>query len=145
MVAIIGIVASLAIPSLLGRSTCGERRFGAIFFAALFKVANSHTRRRRAWAITAPWLSYAADVLTDNVLGSGQKSGYNFAATPSAPGVRPAVFYATATPIITSGVPQTGTRRFGIAEDGVLRGDNFSLLVFYANEAAVKAAPGINN
>lgn len=143
VVAIIGIVASIAIPSLL----------------AARRAANEGSAQSSLRTIQSCQLTYQAttgkgdygslaqlrnDVLTDNVLGSGQKSGYTFAATPSAPGVRPALFYATATPIITSGVPQTGTRRFGIAEDGVLRGDNFSLLV-YANQAAVIAAPGINN
>ena len=143
VVAIIGIVASIAIPSLL----------------AARRAANEGSAQSSLRTIQSCELTYQAttgkgdygtlaqlrnDVLTDNVLGSGQKSGYNFAATPSAPGVRPATFYATATPIITSGFPQTGTRRFGIVEDAVLRGDKISLLV-YANEAAVRAAPGINN
>ena len=84
-----------------------------------------------------------AQTLTDAVLASGTKSGYGFVVSPSAPGVRPALYYATAAPTITSGVGQTGTRRFGITEDGVIRGDNTSLTP-YANEAAVRAAPPIN-
>jgi len=81
--------------------------------------------------------------LTDQVLGAGQKSGYNFAATPSAPGDRPALFYATAAPVIISGIGQTGTRRFGMSEDGVLHGDSMALTP-YADEAAVKAAPALH-
>jgi len=143
VVAIIGIIASIAIPSLL----------------ASRRAANEGSAQSSLRTIQSCELTYQAttgrgdygtlaqlrnEVLTDNVLGSGQKSGYNFAATPTLAGVRPALFYATATPIVTSGIPQTGTRRFGIAEDGVLRGDALSLVV-YANEAAVKAAPSINN
>jgi len=54
------------------------------------------------------------------------------------------LFYATAVPVVTSGVGKTGTRRFGISEDGVLHGDG-SALTPYANEAALKAAPGMGN
>lgn len=143
VVAIIGIVASIAIPSLL----------------ASRRAANEGSAQSSLRTIQSCELTYQAttglgdyatlaqlrdEVLTDMVLGSGQKSGYNFAATPSAPGVRPALFHATATPVITSGIPQTGTRRFGITEDGVMRGDSISLTV-YANRAAVLAAPAINN
>ena len=79
------------------------------------------------------------------MLGSGSKSGYNFAATPSAPGVRPAVFYATAAPMIPAGIGQTGTRRFGITEDGVIHGDTGGGLAAYANAEAIRSAPAIEN
>ena len=141
VVAIIGIIASIAIPNLLA-----SRR------AANEGSAQSSLRTIHSCELTYQATEGRGDYgdlpalrvhsLTDQVLGSGSKSGYNFAATPSAAGVRPALFYATATPTITSGIPQTGTRRFGITEDGVLHGDGISLTV-YANGAAVKAAPSV--
>ena len=73
---------------------------------------------------------------------SSLRIGATLAATPSAAGVRPAVFYATAVPTITSGVGQTGTRRFGITEDGVMHGDSTALTP-YADGTAVKAAPAM--
>jgi hypothetical protein len=63
-----------------------------------------------------------SQTLVDSVLGSGAKSGYNFTVDSSLVGP-PAQFFAYALPQTTSGVGQTGTRRFAIAEDGVLRGD----------------------
>jgi len=144
VVAIIGIVASIAIPSLLA-----SRR------AANEASAQSSLRTIQSCELTyqastgrgdyGTLAQIRADVLTDAVLGSGSKSGYNFAATPSAAGVRPALFYATAVPIITTGIGQTGTRRFGITEDGVIHGDSGGGLAVYADAAAVRAAPATGN
>ena len=142
VVAIIGIIASIAIPSLLA-----SRR------AANEGSAQSSLRTIQSCELTyqattglgdyATLAQLRVDLLTDVVLGSGQKSGYNFAATPTAPGVRPALFYATAAPIVTTGIPQTGTRRFGISEDGIMHGD--TALTTYVDEAAVKSAPALGN
>jgi len=143
VVTIIGIIASIAIPNLL----------------ASRRAANEGSAQSSLRTIQSCELTYQAttghgdygtlpnlsgDALTDLVLGSGSKSGYNFVATPSAAGVRPALFYATAVPIVTAGVGRTGTRRFGIAEDGVLHGDSAALTP-YADEAAVRAAPYVGN
>jgi type IV pilus assembly protein PilA len=143
VIAIIGIVAALAVPGLL----------------ASRRAANEASAQSSQRVIHSCELTYQATTgqgdfatlatlntlgLTDPVLGSGNKSGYNFVATPTAVGVRPALFYATAVPIIDSGASQTGTRRFGIAEDGVMHGDSIALTP-YANEDAVKAAPALGN
>ena len=143
VVAIIGIIASIAIPNLLA-----SRR------AANEGSAQSSLRTVQSCELTyqattghGDYGTFAAlrgQFLTDPVLGTGTKSGYMFEATPSAPGLRPALFYATATPTVTSGVGKSGTRRFGISEDGVLHGDSLSLTV-YADEAAVKSAPPMGN
>jgi type IV pilus assembly protein PilA len=143
VVTIIGIVASIAIPNLL----------------ASRRAANEGSAQSSLRTIQTCELTYQAttgrgeygniadlrgEFLTDAVLGTGTKSGYNFVAYPTAAGVRPALFYATAVPTITSGVGQTGSRRFGIAEDGAMHGDSTALTP-YADEAAVKAAPAVGN
>ncbi len=143
VVTIIGILAAIAIPNLL----------------ASRRAANEGSAQSSMRTIHSCELTYQASTglgsfgdlealrekfLTDQVLGSGFKSGYAFVATPTASGVRPALFYATAVPTITSGVGKTGTRRFGLAEDGVMHGDNISL-VAYPDGNAVKAASAIGN
>lgn len=85
----------------------------------------------------------AVYTLTDQILGSGTKSGYRYVITPTASGVRPALFYATAVPVTPSGPAQSGTRRFGMTEDGVLHGDN-TLLTPYIDHADVRSAPPLN-
>ena len=143
VVAIIGIVASIAIPNLLASRRAANEGSAQSSLRTIqsCELTFQATTGRGDYATLA---QLRGDFLTDMVLGSGAKSGYNFAATPTAPGIRPAMFYATAAPQVTTGVGQTGTRRFGIAEDGVLRGDSVALTP-YANNAAVKAAPAIGN
>lgn len=143
VVAIIGIVASIAIPNLLASRRAANEG------SAQSSLRTIHSCELTFQATTGrgdygDLASLRGDFLTDMVLGAGSKSGYNFAATPSAAGVRPALFYATAAPTITSGVGQSGTRRFGISEDGVMHGDSVALTP-YANNAAVKAAPPVGN
>ncbi|PYS65684.1 MAG: hypothetical protein DMF74_03380 [Acidobacteria bacterium] len=58
--------------------------------------------------------------LVDSVLGSGLKSGYNFAVTIAA-GTSTTSFVGGAAPVTSSGVTATGTREFCIDETGVLR------------------------
>jgi hypothetical protein len=83
--------------------------------------------------------------LIDSVLGSGTKSGYSFTgdATVASAGA-PATFYASALPVTTSGVTQTGTRRFGIATEGVLYYDT-TLSGQFGSVSAVQAATALNN
>jgi prepilin-type N-terminal cleavage/methylation domain-containing protein len=143
VVAIIGIVASIAVPNLL----------------ASRRAANEASAQSSLRTIQSCELTYQAttgrgdygtlpqirgEFLTDATLGSGTKSGYNFEITPTAAGARPALFYATAVPTVTAGIGKTGTRRFGISEDAVLRGDSIALTP-YADEAAVQSAPVMGN
>jgi len=144
VVAIIGIVASIAIPSLLASRRAANEASAQSSLRTIqsCELTYQATTGRGDYGTLA---QIRADVLTDAVLGSGSKSGYNFAATPSAAGVRPALFYATAVPIITTGIGQTGTRRFGITEDGVIHGDSGGGLAVYADAAAIRAAPATGN
>ena len=144
VVAIIGIVASIAIPSLLASRRAANEGSAQSSLRTIqsCELTYQATTGRGDYGTLA---QLRADVLADAVLGGGSKSGYNFAATPSAAGVRPALFYATAVPIVPNGIGQTGTRRFGITEDGVIHGDSGGGLAAYANAAAIRAAPSIGN
>ncbi len=135
VVAIIGILTAIAIPGLLtSRRAANE----ASAQASLRTIHNCQFTYRA----TNGNLDYGTlddlkiQSLIDSVLASGTKSGYYFAANPTT-GVLPAKFHITAVPTATSGVGQTGTRRFGVTEDGVLRGD--STLAVPADYAAVEA------
>jgi len=141
VVTIIGIIASIAIPNLLAsRRAANEasaqqsmRTIGTCESAYKFTYGNgSYT--------DLPTLG--AKVMTDGVLSTGTKSGYTFEATPVAG--PPDQFWAYAYPVTTSGFSQTGTRRFAISEDGVLRGDT-DLTAPPASLAAVRAMPPMGN
>jgi type IV pilus assembly protein PilA len=134
VVAIIGILAAIAIPNLLASKRAANE---ASAQASLRTIHNCQF----TYKSTNGDLEYGTlddlkvQYLTDEILASGTKSGYSFAASPTT-GVLPAQFYLTAFPLSTSGVGKSGTRRFGMTEDGVLRGDQ--TLVLPANHLVVE-------
>jgi type IV pilus assembly protein PilA len=144
VVTIIGIIASIAIPNLLA-----SRR------AANEASALSSTRTISSCEITyqATYGGVYADLptlgsktLTDAVLAAAvdaahAKGGYYFVATPENGAV--SQFWAYALPATTSGIGATGTRRFAVTEDGVLRAD--STLSAPADESAVQNIPPLRN
>src|ERR1044071_3251763 len=120
VVAIIGIIAAIAIPNLLSSKRAANEG------SAQSSIRTIHSSEA-TYKSTAGNGDYGTlddlknDNLLDSVLGGGQKSGYDFVATPTNTG-NPTIFYATAAPSNTSAVTRTGNRSFCIAEDGVLRG-----------------------
>ena len=143
VVAIIGIIAAIAIPNLLASRRAANEG------SALSSLRTIHSceityQSASGGGQFGTLAELRTDSLVDEVLGSGQKSGYTFVATPSAPGASPVAFYTTAVPTITAGVGRTGTRRLGVTEDGVIHGDSV-VLTPYADGDAVKAAPAVGN
>jgi type IV pilus assembly protein PilA len=142
VVAIIGIIAAIAIPNLLASRRAANEGAAQSSLRTITSCEATY-QATNGMGDYADLNTLGLQTLTDVVLASGMKSGYNFAVTPSLPGDRPALYFATAAPLITVGMGQSGTRRFGVTEDGVLRGDNTALTA-YADEAAVRAAPALN-
>ena len=121
VVAIIGILCALAIPNLIASRRAANEG------SALASLRLIHTCEHAYRAATSsPEYGTMSDLrgqfLTDQVLASGTKSGYNFEVNPTT-GVNPPQFYLTAVPTIPSGIGQSGTRRFAMTEDGILRAD----------------------
>ena len=154
VVAIIGIIAAIAIPNLLAsrraanegsaqsslrtihsseavyQSTIGNGNYGPLSLAVPFVQDEA---------------SLAGQNPIDSQLATGQKSGYAFAATPTAAvaGVSPAQFYATASMTNSAAFTRTGNRVFGITEDGILRGAVSD--VTPANRAGVTGMGALGN
>jgi len=125
VVAIIGIIAAIAIPNLLASRRAANEGSAQQSLRTMSSAEATYqsTAGNGAYGTLA---MLGSQSLIDSVLAganasSSAKSGYIFAATPVAG--PPATYHATAFPATTSGVGATGTRRFGITEDGVLRGD----------------------
>jgi type IV pilus assembly protein PilA len=140
VVTIIGIIASIAIPNLLasrraaneGSAQSSMRTISSCEATYQFTYGNGSY---------ADLTTLGFRTMTDSVLSSGSKSGYNFFANPEVG--PPAQYWAYAIPVSTSGIGQTGTRRFAVTEDAVLRGD--TSLVAPANGAAVKGMGPLGN
>ncbi len=142
VVTIIGIIASIAIPNILASRRAANEGSAqqSLRTISSCEAAYQHTYGNGEFADLA---TLGARVMTDSVLSSGTKSGYTFAATPE--GTPANQFWAYAYPVTTSGVGQTGTRRFGMSEDGVLRVDVNLGAGAPANEAAVRSMNPLGN
>ena len=160
VVAIIGIIAAIAIPNLLASRRAANEGSAQSSLRTIHSA--QATYQATIGADNYGPLTGGAGVtygdgsanlfgqaLIDGNLAGGTKSGYNFAVTTVdkvvGPPPVPANFYATAVPVVTSGISQTGTRRFCIAEDGVSHGDSGGALAAYATRAACQAANALGN
>jgi len=132
VVVIIGIIAAIAIPNLLAarRSANEGSSISALrtLHGAQMTYASTYGNGNYAGDVGAGTNVALSELgtpgLVDSVLAGGTKAGYNFVggrvvASPTAP----AQFFFSANPTTTSGVTQTGARRFGVATDGVLMAD----------------------
>jgi prepilin-type N-terminal cleavage/methylation domain-containing protein len=140
VVTIIGIVASIAIPNLLATRRAANE---ASAQSSMRTISSCEAAYQSTYGngYYTDLATLGTKTLTDSVLSTGQKSGYNFVFTPlPGPGAQ---YWGYAVPTITSGIGQTGTRRFATSEDGVLRGD--LTLSAPADEVAVKAITPLGN
>jgi prepilin-type N-terminal cleavage/methylation domain-containing protein len=135
VVVIIGIIAAIAIPNLLaarrsaneGSAISSMRTLhGAQMTYQATQGAGNYAGTGSATADKVGIVALATSGLVDSVLGgaSTTKSGYVFEGAKSDAGTgTPATFCFTANPVTVSGVTATGTRRFAIETEGVLRYD----------------------
>jgi type IV pilus assembly protein PilA len=126
VVAIIGIIAAIAIPNLLASRRAANEGSAQSSLRTIHSSEATYqaTVGNGAFGTLA---NLGAASLTDPVLSTGTKSGYNFT-IPAADMVAPsagvqAQFMAQADPQTDSGASQSGTRHFCITEDGVMRGE----------------------
>jgi type IV pilus assembly protein PilA len=146
VVAIIGIIAAIAIPNLLASRRAANEGSAQSSLRTIHSAEATYQSTAGSGAFGAA-TDLMANSLVDSLLGSADvtaKSGYLITITADTvlTGAS-AVFYATALPSSTSGVTQTGTRRFGITQIGVMRGD--TTLSAPANGAAVNAMSTLGN
>jgi type IV pilus assembly protein PilA len=120
VVTIIGIIASIAIPNLLASRRAANEGSAQQSMRTIASCEATYHYTYGNGTYT-DLTSLGSKTLTDSVLSTGEKSGYTFVFTAIAG--PPAQYWGYAVPTITSGIGQTGTRRFAISEDGVLRGD----------------------
>jgi type IV pilus assembly protein PilA len=117
VVAIILIIAAIAIPNLLrARRSANE----GSATASMRTVGSGELLYRSTQGAFGTLAQLNADSIIDNVLGSGTKSGYAFAATPLAasPDLQ---FTSVGTPSVSTGATQTGARFYFVDESMVVR------------------------
>ena len=133
VVVIIGIIAAIAIPNLLAsRRSANEGSaisalrtlHGAQMTYAATYGSGNYAGAAGTSGTVAALNELGTPRLIDGTLASGTKAGYNFVGgREDRSSTAPATFFFSTIPTTTSGVTQTGTRRFGVATDGVLMAD----------------------
>ena len=123
VVAIIGIIAAIAIPNLLASRRAANEGSAQSSLRTVNSAQATYQSTAGAGAFATDLAALQGQNLVDSVLGGGAKSGYDFAVVEQAGTGATAVYGAYGFPQTTGGPTQTGTRRFGITESGVLRGD----------------------
>lgn len=145
VVVIIGIIAAIAIPNLLAarraanegsaQSTNRTLHSAQVTFASTYGSGNYAGGATFAGGLT----QLNTQGLIDSQLASGQKSGYDYQtnATDRVVAVSEATFTIGAAPSVKSGISQTGTRRFCVATEGVVRSNNVDLTMAAGDAAGV--------
>ena len=146
VVAIIGIIAAIAIPNLLASRRAANEGSAQSSIRTIFSAEATYQATTGNGAFGSQANLMAASLI-DSVLGQATgttaKSGYIFTVGGITGTGATATFFAHAVPATTSGVSQTGTRRFGLTQTGVLRGD--TTLSAPADGAAVEGMSALGN
>jgi len=124
VVAIIGIIAAIAIPNLLASRRAANEASAQSSLRTIHSSQATYKETSGNGAYAANLAALNGVNLIDSVLSSGSKSGYDFAIVEQAGTGATAVFGVYGFPTTTGGVSQTGTRRFGTTEVGVIYADN---------------------
>lgn len=144
VVAIIGIIAAIAIPNLLASRRAANEGSAQSSLRTINSAQATYQSTAGAGAFATDLATLNGQNLIDSVLSSGTKSGYAFAVVEQAGTGATAVYGAYAFPSTDSGVSQTGTRRFGVTEVGVLRGDT-DMSALPSTRALIVAMTAIGN
>ena len=135
VVVIIGIIAAIAIPNLLAaRRSANEGSaisslrtlHGADMTYAATHGNGSYAGASATTGTTASLTELNTVGLVDSVLGSASatKSGYTFVGgRQDASTTSPAMFFFSSVPVQPTGITATGSRRFCIETDGVMKVD----------------------
>lgn len=142
VVTIIGIIVSVAVPNLMATRRAANEASAQYSLRVIQGAQSGYQATKGAGAYGTLALlrneSYLDPIMGGNgVVTTTTKSGYSFSTTPiAATGTTAAQYFSTAVPIDITPTFRTGTRRFAMAEDAVLRGDT-TINVVPPNRAAV--------
>lgn len=123
VVALIGIIAAIAIPNFLASRLAANEASAQSSLRTIHSAQAAYQVTAGAGAFAAELATLSGENLIDGVLSSGTKSGYNLAVVEQDGIDTTAVYGVYAFPTSISGVSQTGSRRFGLTERGIMYGD----------------------
>jgi type IV pilus assembly protein PilA len=161
VVVVIGIIAAIAIPNLLaarrsaneGSAIAALRTFHGAQMTYQATIGFGNYAGASGSALnTQPFSDLMNARLIDSVLGSAVKNGYRFTGlvVPKGTGTV-ATFCGRALPSTIGGLTATGTRKYGVATDGVIYSGDAAIgfaagcSIATSGEAYVSSATALNN
>ncbi|MEO6393550.1 MAG: type II secretion system protein [Pyrinomonadaceae bacterium] len=150
VVTIIGIIVAVAVPNLMATRRAANEASAQYSLRVMQGAQSGYQATKGAGAYATLALLRTENYLDpviggDGVVTTTTKSGFSFSTTPiAATATTSAQFYSTAVPIDITPTFRTGSRRFAMAEDAVLRGDT-TINVLPADRGAVLGMPVIGN
>jgi prepilin-type N-terminal cleavage/methylation domain-containing protein len=123
VVAIIGIIAAIAIPNLLASRRAANEGSAQSSVRTIHSAQVTFQATAGAGAYAAALADLQTQRLVDAVLGGGHKSGYDFEIVEQAGLNAAAVYGVYGFPSVTTGMSQSGTRRFATTNTGIMHGD----------------------
>jgi len=129
VVVIIGVIAAIAIPNLMASRRAANEGSTVSALRTLHGANATYAATvgngSYAGVVATPGTSALVDLadadLIDSVLRGGEKTGYSIIGNRLVTGTVPLEsFYFAANPITISGMLISGTKRFGVATDGVI-------------------------
>lgn len=150
VVTIIGIIVSVAVPNLMATRRAANEASAQYSLRVIQGAQSGYQATKGAGSYGTIALLRVEGYLDPVIGGNGvvtttTKSGYSFTTTPIAPtATASAQYYSTAMPIDITPTFRTGSRRFAMTEDAVLRGDT-TINVVPADRAAVQSMLFVGN
>ena len=128
VVVIIGIIAAIAIPNLLAARRAANEGSAISNMRTLHGANVTYQSSVGNGVFAADLTALNTNGLIDAVFAAATtnaaaKSGYYYTYTASAATTKPSIFGVVAKPATVGAVTGTGTRNFGIAEEGVIYSD----------------------
>lgn len=122
VIVVIMILAGIAIPGILAYRRSANEGSAVATLRTIHGAEMTFQATSQEGNFAGSLSTLAEQNLIDSTLGAGLKSGYNFSGgkVDGSPDSIAKLFYS-AIPVKSSGMDRTGSRRFGVATDGVIR------------------------
>jgi type IV pilus assembly protein PilA len=143
VVAIIGIIAAITIPNLLASRRAANEGSAQSSLRTIYSAQATYQATTGAGVFATTLTELHEQRLVDVLLASGEKQRYKFALVEvdgTGPLARLGIY---GVPSITSGLLQTGERRFAITEVGLMHGDK-NVSEIPTTREAIDSMPWLN-
>jgi prepilin-type N-terminal cleavage/methylation domain-containing protein len=142
VLAVLTVLSLLAIPNLIASRRAANEASAISSLRSLTSAQVTYQQTTGNGRFATMLTDLGTAKLIDNTLAAGRKDGYEFSITFTTLGP-PARYVVSANPGTVSGLAATGTRRFGITTDGIVRSDTTSLSTSFT-QADISSASPIN-